>query len=157
MALFIDIILPILLILTAIIGNTLIIITWSKTTFKHLDLRTLFCLEAFFEILSSLQLLQTVINTIFQINIKIVSSFCCKFFITSEFNFSATTAYLLVAISVQRLVVIRAGPKLSSPKKVLFLRILISMTFLYMLPYYILYIYSYDLVEVKDGNFKFYF
>ena len=148
------IILPSILILTAIIGNTLVITIWSKKTFKHLDLRSIFCLEAVFEILSVLQLMQKLIDSIFQIELQQLSSFCCKLFITSEFNIPATSAYLLVTISVQRLVVIRAGPKLSIPKKMLLLKVLISITFLYMLPYHILYIYSYDLIEVKNGNFQ---
>ncbi len=152
MDLLIGKILSFVLILSALIGNTLVIITWSRKRFKSFYVRTICCLEAFFEILSALQIFPKLLIHLFGVKHLKLSRFSCKVLETIEYNIPTISAYLLVSISVERLVSIQTGSKLSISKRILLLRVLILTTFVYMLPFFILFSISFDLYQVQYGN-----
>ena len=104
MNLYFDVILPSIIVIGAIIGNSLIILIWCRPALKKLPTKLVFCIEALFEILSILQLVPQIVRDIdVSFDIFSISEFSCKFFKIIEYMIPATTSYMLAIMSLERI------------------------------------------------------
>ncbi len=146
MAFVLENILPLILMLTGIIGNSIVIAVWSRKRFRKLYLRTIFQLEAFFKILAILQLLTLVSSKTFNYNISTLSPLMCKLSQYFQYSIPAMSAYLLVIISVERVITIRSP----TSKSINLQRILICISVVYNLAFYAIFLDAYDLVKSEQ-------
>lgn len=160
MNLYFDVILPSIMVIGAIIGNSFIILIWCRPVFKKMPTKLVFCLEALFEILSILQLVPQIVHIMFDFDIFSTSGFSCKFFKIIEFMLPAITSYMLVIMSLERISMILFS-KIGLFKKLAFKGSLITAVIaLNLILYAVTILLEYDLTEVSketNGNFFFYY
>lgn len=156
MNLYFDVILPSIMVIGAIVGNSLIILIWCRPVFKKMPSKLVFCLEAIFEILSTLQLVPRIVNIMFGFNIFNTSDFSCKFFKNIEFMLPAITSYILVIMSLERVSMILFS-NIGLFKKLAFKGSLITVVIvLNLILYTVIILLEYDFTETSkesNGNF----
>lgn len=101
MGLILKIIPPILL-LMGLVGNSLVIVTWSRVAFIKLRVSWIFRIEAIFEMLSIIQIIPTISEYTFGYNLYQISSFSCKLLRYFEYAIPAMSSHMLVIISLDR-------------------------------------------------------
>jgi hypothetical protein len=107
-----------LVIIAGIFGNTLVIILFSKKKFKHTIFSIYFRLLAFTDSSNLLILTLTKFLTFkFNINVRIVNEFLCKAFLIMAYVLPSISTWLLVVISLDRLISIVWTTKFMLRKK----------------------------------------
>jgi len=141
-------VLPPIIILIAVISNSLVITIWSRKRFRKFYLRNIYCLEAVTSTLSVLQLIYIVMDETFDFFLQTFSTVMCKITTFLEYSIPSISAYMLIIISVERLISIRSP----TFKSIEIQKILICLSVMYNFSFYVIFLYSFDSVKLEMNN-----
>ena len=144
-----EITIPVLILITSIIGNILVIVVWSFKRFHKTASINILRADALFQILSTLQMIPHLINGIIHIELPNLTEYSCKILKYFEYALPSISANLLVLISIDRVC------KIIFPSKQLLKNsrsqmLTIGTCIVINLLLYSLYIVGYGLIEINE-------
>lgn len=115
--LFIKAIFPPVIMISGFLGNILLFLVLTRKKFENFPIRTMFRIQAVADSVYLLQFIEDYLAHLYRIDIRNFSSFSCKLFRYLNYSFCPISGWLLVYISLERLVSIRHPFKNSNLRK----------------------------------------